>query len=623
MTDYVFGPFWMSDPASGQTAPLAQCRITDPATGQLAVLKDLSGNPVRNPIRSGANSVVQGFVCSLPVVVASARDVTIPVASYKSLMDQALAAAASAAAAQQDGIVSSVVDQGTGVLRFTKRSGAVMDVGVVKGTKGDKGDQGVPGLPGVNAVANDTATAAQVRGAGTQTDAALRERYVGRTIHVVVIAGQSNAVGRGVVLNTALTDPTNPNIYQFGSKVQTLRVASEPLDHHDPSTGFGPGLQIARYMIDALPADDVIVLVPTAHGGAPLCSDVALAWRWGVAGNLTALAIAQTDAAIAAAKAQWPGAAVKVEGIFWVQGEQDGYSTVTAATYQADLEALIAGLRDKYGATVPFVMGQMLRAYFATGTTAQINWAHTKVAAKLPRIGFALSPTEQNGDNVHYSAAGQRKLAAGMFAEWARAKAGRAPTVVIEPPPGTVLVSDDFERADGPVGSNAAGQAWVGQAANNGVLIQAKTIGGNLGHDSTTGAWSYWTLDTGCPNYTVQARVGAQNSSRVSTFILKYVDSSNWVALYLAQTGGVNKYRITGLSGGITTTVFDSTVNQASGDLLKAKVVGDTVTVWAGAAGDVLVGTYTMAGVVPQGTRVGFGFHPSSANTWADITVTA
>lgn len=622
MTEYTFSPVFVLDPTTGARAILAECKVTDPVTGAPVILRDSKGAVIGTSFRSGTDALSPFFKADIPQVRVVGGGVEIIVESFEGVLAQSIAAAASAAAAQQDAIVSSAVDLVTGMLRFTKRSGAVMDAGIVR-VKGDKGDKGDQGLPGVNAVANDTATAAQVRGAGTQTDAALRERYVGRTIHVVVIAGQSNAVGRGVVLNAALTDPTNPNIYQFGSKVQTLRVASEPLDHHDPATGFGPGLQIARYMIDALPADDVIVLVPTAHGGTPLCSDAALAWRWGVAGNLTALAIAQTDAAIAAAKAQWPGAAVKVEGIFWVQGEQDGYNTVAAATYQADLEALIAGLRDKYGATVPFVMGQMLRAYFATGTTAQINWAHTRVAAKLPRIGFALSPTEQNGDNVHYSAAGQRKLAAGMFAEWARAKAGRAPTVVIEPPPGTVLVSDDFERADGPVGSNAAGQAWVGQAANNGVLIQAKTIGGNLGHDSTTGAWSYWTLDTGCANYTVQARVGAQNSSRVSTFILKYVDATNWVALYLAQTGGVNKYRITGLSGGITTTVFDSTVTQASGDLLKAKIVGDTVTVWAGAAGDVLVGTYTMAGVVPQGTRVGFGFHPSSANTWADITVTA
>ncbi|WP_144628954.1 hypothetical protein [Arthrobacter woluwensis] len=139
MTDYVFGPFWMSDPGSGQTAPLAQCRITDPATGQLAVLKDLSGNPVRNPIRSGANSVVQGFVCSLPVVVASARDVTIPVASYKSLMDQALAAAASAAAAQQDGVASGAVTGGA--LVFTRRNGTTFNVGSVVGPPGPSGSK--------------------------------------------------------------------------------------------------------------------------------------------------------------------------------------------------------------------------------------------------------------------------------------------------------------------------------------------------------------------------------------------------------------------------------------------------------------------------------------------------
>ncbi|MEZ2373132.1 sialate O-acetylesterase [Arthrobacter sp. RCC_34] len=623
MTDNVFSGILVADPYTFSRAANSAVTVYDSLdannTTPLA-LQDLNGLALPNPLTSSPDAFLPDFrTTSANIKLVSANGLTISASSIQAIIGQANDAADSAAAAQQEAIVSAATDPISGMIRFTKRSGDTLDAGIVKGAKGD---QGVPGLPGVNAVANDTATAAQVRSAGTQTDAALRERYVGRTIHVVVIAGQSNAVGRGVVLNAALTDPPNSNIYQFGSKVQTLRVASEPLDHHDPSTGFGPGLQIARNMIADIPQDDYIVLVPTAHGGTPLSSNAALAWRWGVTGNLTSLAISQTDAAIAAAQNQWPGATVRVDGIFWVQGEQDGFNNVTADAYQTDLEALINGLRAKYGSTVPFVMGQMLRAYFTTGTTAQINWAHTRVATKLPRIGFALSPTEQNGDNVHYSAAGQRKLGAAMYAEWVRAKAGKAPTVVVEPPPGTVLVTDDFERADGPVGSTPAGQAWLGQPLNAGVLIQAKVISGNIGHDSASGAWSYWTVDTGSPNYTVTTRVGNQASSRVSIFLLKYVDPSNWVALYLTQ-GATNKYRITGLAGGVTTSVVDSTVNQASGDLLKAKVSGDTITVWAGAAGDVLVGTYTMVGVVPQGTRVGFGFHPTSANTWADITATA
>lgn len=474
---------------------------------------------------------------------------------------------------------------------------------------------------------NADAIVSNLIGNSSTTRNLLDGRYTSLTVHVLVLIGQSNMSGRGLITSTSLTDPSNPRIYQYGRKTPTLRIATEPLDMVDTPSGIGPGMQIARNMLPTLSPDDIIVLVPAALGGTQLSANTTTAWRWGgTAGNLSATAVTQTQAAIAAAQAQWPGAVVQVDGFFWVQGEQDAFVNVTKATYLADLTALIAGFRSTFGANIPFIMGQMLGAYMSTGTANQINWAHTVAAATIPGVRLALSAsTSQNGDNTHYSAIGQRAQGAAMFAEFQKAQAGQAPSSLVTPPAGTVLISDSFNRANGNVGNadggDQSGQAWTGEALSGGTLINATIISNALGRTATTGSWSYWTVDCGCPNYTITTAVGLRNSDRTSHTISSYFNSDNWVGVFINGTSGT--YQISGRINGSSMTPVTSAVTQVDTDIIKSVVSNGVLTVYAGASGTTLVGSFTLPGPIATATRVGFGVHPTSNNTWDYITVTA
>lgn len=264
-----------------------------------------------------------------------------------------------------------------------------------------------------------------------------------KKIRVVFALGQSNMEGRGSP-TTSTTDPTNPRIWQYGASGRTLTLASEPLDMVGSSaTGLGPSLQFSRRLLQTLPADDIVLIIPAALGSSPLIGTIVNAWQWGVnAGNLSARSVIQANEAIAAAATQWPDHEVEVHSILWVQGERDGEpNAVTKAAYQSALETLIAGYRTTFASyndtTIPFVIGQMVPEGLPTGTRMQINEAHSTVPYTTPFTGFALGPVGMhNGDSLHYSAAGQRQLAQSMFEEYQRIQVGLAPTVAIQPAAG-------------------------------------------------------------------------------------------------------------------------------------------------------------------------------------------
>ncbi|PSS42889.1 hypothetical protein C6401_15125 [Arthrobacter woluwensis] len=99
MTDYPFNAFLMVDPVTGQRAIMAQCKVTDPATGELLVLKDSTGASIPNPLRSGPDAVVRDMVAQVPQVRVTGGGISLTIGSYKAVLDQANAAATSASAA--------------------------------------------------------------------------------------------------------------------------------------------------------------------------------------------------------------------------------------------------------------------------------------------------------------------------------------------------------------------------------------------------------------------------------------------------------------------------------------------------------------------------------------------
>jgi hypothetical protein len=219
---------------------------------------------------------------------------------------------------------------------------------------------------------------------------------------VWALIGQSNMVGRAVYDGLGGHPAGVLQWGRGGAADGTLIAAAHPLDHWDPSsTNIGPDVGFADAWTVANP-DDTLVFMPGADGGTGF-SDA----RWRVGDDLYADAVARINALFAAN----PG--FEFGGFLWHQGEKD--TGQTPAFYQSHLDAMIAGLRNDVtvaGAETPFVLGQMVEAYYVgsagrTAIQAVINDTPNRVAHTAVASSAGLA---DKGDALHFGAAAQRTL---------------------------------------------------------------------------------------------------------------------------------------------------------------------------------------------------------------------
>lgn len=238
---------------------------------------------------------------------------------------------------------------------------------------------------------------------------------------IVVVAGQSNASGRGQEFDAVRYDPPNDRIYQFGSVgayANVISVAVEPLAHLDSTTQSvyqGPGLLFSRWLLETLSPNRRILIVPCGYGNTGFSGGGPNTWdpAYG-AGSLYERTIAQVNAAYAAA-----GPNTRVAAFVWHQGEYD--SGMTANAYAAKLDALIDGFRTRClgaSSTTPFLVGRLDGTSLSGGGYSAIDSAHvdtpnrktyTATAAAVGRAGVL-----DYGD-AHFRSAGQRVLARNYF----------------------------------------------------------------------------------------------------------------------------------------------------------------------------------------------------------------
>lgn len=343
--------------------------------------------------------------------------------------------------------------------------------------------------------------------------ATIAEQTVARRVHILGVLGQSNARGQGLPYSAA-QNPSHPRVFQVpavGAQALTIVPATDPLVMHDyPAavTGIGPAFQFARQWMKDIPEDDVIVIVGAAHGGTILSGTGSLAWKWGISGGLAEQAVAQLEAAFSEAADIWPNAKVSLDAILWVQGEQDGTTNggtgTPPATYQADLDALIAGLRTTFeDDRLPFILGSMAPEYFATGAVAAINTVHAGTPYRVPFTGYALGAYGYvNADNLHISDLGQRRAGKLLYEEFQRVRNGLTPVYPAsgvpappsdgyEPFNGTAI-SDTFTRTAADVVGTAAnsGQPWEGVggrfAVDGSRLVRHASLGGTTNRIKST-----------------------------------------------------------------------------------------------------------------------------------------
>jgi hypothetical protein len=260
---------------------------------------------------------------------------------------------------------------------------------------------------------------------------------------VLVIAGQSNAVGQGY--GDAGDDPAlaelDSRIFQIGRRGADDRKvipAGDPLhfwtiDATWPGKGFSMPLA-RRYAKSSLAAGRNLLIVPAAFGGSVISQ-----WDVNTAlvsnkpdGTQTSLYIDMKER-IARALAQ-PGENHLV-GVLWQQGESDvialagGTSMISnATTYGEHVAAMAGALRADFASQgcFPFLVGEMSREWtqwpgLDPGAIALQKSAVTAALnSKVPTIGCSSfitsdgltgNPDQKGWDKIHFDAHSQVILA--------------------------------------------------------------------------------------------------------------------------------------------------------------------------------------------------------------------
>ncbi|MDT5128154.1 MAG: hypothetical protein QOH54_3798 [Mycobacterium sp.] len=236
---------------------------------------------------------------------------------------------------------------------------------------------------------------------------------------VVPILGQSNAFGMGLGLDPTGLDRQHPLVHQWamcGPSKGTVVAGVDPLLHEIPCKRVGFGPAFAKRLADE--TGRAVLLIPGARGDTSFTPKNGYTWDGNDGAtrvNLYRRAVAAIDAALD----RYPGS--HVAAILWHQGETD-VPLMSPAAYQEKLDALIDDLRDRYGADVPVVLGQMVpeEMELSGKPYAGIDAVHQDTPNRRHRTAFAPGPRSAFNSDVdrHYSAAGLRELAERMWSAY-------------------------------------------------------------------------------------------------------------------------------------------------------------------------------------------------------------
>jgi hypothetical protein len=233
---------------------------------------------------------------------------------------------------------------------------------------------------------------------------------------IVPVLGQSNAVGMGLGLDLEGADRPDPQVHQWamcGPSKGSAVLAVDPLLHEIPAGGVGFGMTFAKQL--AAETGRAVLLIPGARGDTSFTPKNG--WTWDPADtrtrrNLYRNAVAAIDAVLA----RYPGSTVAT--ILWHQGETD-VPLMAAPEYRAKLDSVIDDLRGRYGAGLPFLVGQMVAEEMElSGKNYEpINAVHADTPNRRPRTAFipGLRSSINGGTDRHYNAEGQREMGRAMW----------------------------------------------------------------------------------------------------------------------------------------------------------------------------------------------------------------
>jgi len=230
--------------------------------------------------------------------------------------------------------------------------------------------------------------------------------------NVVLMGGQSNMGGKGSISTLTSTYPAlaspqaDVQFYYNSSDVVYDTVNEGQWVTLRPGGGqqFGPEIAFGSTVADALPSHN-LALIKSYYGGTNLSN------HWNPPSGF-AYTIFKDTVSAALADLTTAGDTYTITGMLWTQGESDANGTRTTAQYQADLNELIADVRNNYGEDLPFFISRLAdtQTHVSMTTKADIRLAQENVASSDANAFLIDTDGFSVGDTLHFNTTGQVQL---------------------------------------------------------------------------------------------------------------------------------------------------------------------------------------------------------------------
>jgi hypothetical protein len=259
--------------------------------------------------------------------------------------------------------------------------------------------------------------------------------------HIIVLAGQSNAVGQGTgdFTDPFYTEDRDAKIKQVGrlpgSNKRVIDIGNtdngikwDGLQHWrkrltDFTMGFGLPFS-RRYVAQGyLPEGDLVLIIPAAFGGTSILQWTDNFIPLGETQNIHDDMVSRINVGLATQGSE-------IKAILWAQGETDMISASTneegmsSVFYKQKLKQYVHMLRRDVSTTAPIVMTLPLPSW--TPGCLDAKWAmENAIKSVAHSTGCAVASTSIPTDlqpnlasNPHINAASQIELAQRYFAKW-------------------------------------------------------------------------------------------------------------------------------------------------------------------------------------------------------------
>lgn len=218
-------------------------------------------------------------------------------------------------------------------------------------------------------------------------------------IWVFIMAGQSNMAGRGIVESEDTV--TNKRIFSINKDGQLI-LAKEPIHFYEPErVGLDCGLSFAKNLVEKIPGNISILMIPTAVGGSSISQWLGDSLFRGVklySNFLEKVELAKKHGT--------------VKGILWHQGESDANER-NIPLYKERLGLLFSKFRTTIGNNnLPVILGEL--GSFSDNNPANFNLLnqeiHKYVAEDKRSAVISTKDLKDKGDHLHFDSKGQREM---------------------------------------------------------------------------------------------------------------------------------------------------------------------------------------------------------------------